>query len=469
MSHENYGKIPHEADIQRDFLRAEMQEIEDERAELEAQGEKQALKGLEIRLKNLEARLEKISDIDKDNSLTFEQMGIDHIMVDESQQFKNLSYVTKQRGVAGLSKAEGSKRAFNLFIGIRYLQQKYGEDKGTTFLSGTPISNSMVEMYLLLKYLRPGKMAELGFNSFDAWATTFASPNADIEFTVTGDFKSKTRFREFINAPELSMLYTEIADIRTDANTPLDKPKMKGGGYSVVEIKMSEDQIEYGQRLMEFARTKDGHHIGMTLTKNQETAAMLLATNLSSKMAIDMRLIDASYEYDPKGKIAKLVDNVERIYNETSEHKGTQLIFSDLGTPKSKTNKTAGLRDYMEDEMGVNLDTLNEIFGNPDESGYRYPSINSIREKLSNILELTDAEVDNIISESEQSEGAFNVYGEVRKRLVEKGIPEEQVVFIHDYNSQRAKEKTIQTSTKRRNTHSIRLHTEAGNRRKRTG
>ena len=190
------------------------------------------------------------------------------------------------------------------------------------------------------------------------------------------------------------MLYTEIADIRTDANTPLDKPKMKGGGYSVVEIKMSEDQIEYGQRLMEFARTKDGHHIGMTLTKNQETAAMLLATNLSSKMAIDMRLIDASYDYDPNGKIAKLVNNVERIYNETSEHKGTQLIFSDLGTPKSKTNKTAGLRDYMEDEMGVNLDTLNEIFGNRDESGYKYPSINSIREKLSSILELTDAEIE---------------------------------------------------------------------------
>lgn len=441
MSHENYGKIPHEADIQRDFLRAEMQEIEDERAELEQQGEKQALKGLEIRLKNLEARLEKISDIDKDNTLTFEQMGIDHIMVDESQQFKNLSYVTKQRGVAGLSKAEGSKRAFNLFIGIRYLQQKYGADKGTTFLSGTPISNSMVEMYLLLKYLRPGKMAELGFNSFDAWATTFASPNSDIEFTVTGDFKSKTRFREFINVPELSMLYTEIADIRTDANTPLDKPKMKGGGYSVVEIKMSDDQIEYGQRLMEFARTKDGSHIGMTLNKNQETAAMLLATNLSSKMAIDMRLIDSSYDYDPNGKIAKLVDNVERIYNETAEHKGTQLIFSDLGTPKNKTNKTAGLRDYMEDEMGVNLDTLNEIFGNPDEAGYKYPSIGAIREKLSGILELTDAEIDNIISESEQSEGAFNVYAEVRKRLVEKGIPEEQVVFIHDYNSQRAKEK----------------------------
>lgn len=440
MSHENYGKIPHEADIQRKFIEDEMAEVEAERAEFEAAGEKQALKGLEVRLKNLEARLEKISNIDKDNSLTFEQMGIDHIMVDESQQFKNLSYVTKQRGVAGLSKAEGSKRAFNLFIGIRYLQQKYGEDKGSTFLSGTPITNSMVEMYLLLKYLRPNKMNELGFNSFDSWATTFASPNSDIEFTVTGDFKAKTRFREFINVPELSMLYTEIADIRTDENTPLDKPKMKGNGYTVENIKMSEDQVEYGKKLMEFARTKDGYHIGMSLTKNQETAAMLLATNLSSKMAIDMRMINPNYSYDTNGKIARLTDNVTRIFNETEEYKGTQLIFSDLGTPENKTNKTALLRDYMEDELGMNLDTLNEIFGDTNEQNHKYPSITAIKNRLSEVLEMTEAEIDTTIEEANHSEGTFNVYAEVKKRLIEKGVPEEQIVFIHDYNTQRAKE-----------------------------
>jgi N12 class adenine-specific DNA methylase len=441
ISHENYGKIPHEKEIQEKFIQDEMAEVEAERAELEAAGEKLALKGLEIRLKNLEARLSKISEIDHDLSTTFEQMGVDHIMVDESQQFKNLSYVTKQRGVAGLSKAEGSKRAFNLFIGARYLQQRYGADKGITFLSGTPITNSMVEAYLLLKYLRPNKMAELGFNSFDSWATTFASPSSDHEFSVTGEIKKKTRFREFINVPELSILYREIADIRTDENTPLDKPKMKGNGYSFVDIKMNKDQKRFGRSLMKFAKYKSGSYIGMNLTEKQEKAYMLLATNLSSKMAIDMRLINPKYSYDPNGKIGKLVDNVSRIFNETSEQKGTQLIFSDLGTPKNKTNKTAMLRDYMEDELGTNLDTLNEIFGDPNEAGYKYPSTRVIRQRLEDVLELTYDDIEKIFDDAEHSEGSFNIYAEVKYRLMEQGIPEEQIVFIHDYNTQAKKEK----------------------------
>ncbi|MBV5282171.1 MAG: DEAD/DEAH box helicase family protein [Paludibacter sp.] len=441
MSHDNYGKIPHEDDIQKKFIEDEIDQINSERAELENAGEKQALKGLEIRIKNLEARLEKISSLDKDNSLTFQQMGIDHIMVDESQMFKNLSYVTKQRGVAGLSKPEGSKRAFNLYVGVRYLQDKYGEDKGTTFLSGTPISNSMVEMYLLLKYLRPNKMAELGFNSFDAWATTFASPSSDIEFTVTGDFKAKTRFREFINVPELSMLYREIADIRTDANLKLDKPTMKGGGYTAVPIQMNDEQVDYSQRLMEFARTKDGQHIGIVMTENKKSAAMLIATNLSSKMAIDMRMIDTSASYDANGKIAKCAENVARIYKETEDFKGTQLIFSDLGTPKNKTNRSSLLRDYMEDELGTNLDTLNEIFGDPNTGNYKFPSLTTVIDKLKSVLELSENEIEGMISDSESSAGGFNVYDELKKRLIENGVPEEQIAYIHDYNSQRAKEK----------------------------
>lgn len=443
MSHENYGKIPHEIDIQRKFIQDEVAEIEAERAEMEAEGaSKQAIKGLETRLKNLEARLEKLSDIDKDNSITFQQMGIDHIMVDESQQFKNLSYVTKQRGVAGLGKPEGSKRAFNLFMGIRYLQDKYNADKGTTFLSGTPISNSMVEMYTLLKYMRPSKLQELGMTSFDAWATTFAVPTSDIEFTVTGDFKQKTRFREFINVPELSLMYTEIADIRTDDNLKLDKPKMKGNGYTVETIQMNDDQLDFAKSLMEFAKTKDGTLIGRgPLSEKEKTAAMLIATNLSSKMAIDMRLIDPSYSYDPNGKIAKTVENVARIYNETEPFLGTQLIFSDLGTPKNTKSKSALLRDYMEDEMGVNIDTLNEIFGDNSVAGFRYPSIGVVTKKVIETLELSDVEVETMLEEAANSVGGFNVYDEIRLRLVDKGIPEEQIVFIHDYNTQKQKEK----------------------------
>ena len=450
MSHENYGKIPHELDIQRKFVQDEIDEVESERVQMEIDGaSKQAIKGLETRIKNLEARLEKLADLDKDNSITFQQMGIDHIIVDESQQFKNLSYVTKQRGVAGLGKPEGSKRAFNLFMGIRYLQEKYNADKGTTFLSGTPISNSMVEMYTLLKYLRPSKLQELNMTSFDAWATTFAVPTTDIEFTVTGDFKQKTRFREFINVPELSLMYTEIADIRTDDNLKLDKPKMKGGGYTVETIQMNDEQIEFGQALMEFARTKDGTVIGRgPLGEKEKTAAMLIATNLSSKMAIDMRLIDPSYSYDPNGKIAKTVENVYRIYNETNDFLGTQLIFSDLGTPKNTKSKSGLLRDYMEDELGANIDTLNEIFGDPNVAGFRFPSIKTVTNKIVEVLEMSEAEVADMIQEAENSVGGFNVYDEVKLRLIEKGIPENQIVFIHDYNTQKQKEKLFEQVNK---------------------
>lgn len=441
MSHENYGKIPHETDIQKKLINEELKELESERVEFDKNNDRVALKGLEIRIKNLNARLEKLSDISKDNSLTFEQMGVDHIMVDESQQFKNLSYVTKQRGIAGLGNSEGSKRSFNLLVGVRYLQDKLKGDKGVTFLSGTPITNSIVEMYSLLNYLRPNKMAELGFTSFDAWATTFANPTTDIEFTVTGNFKQKTRFREFMNVPELSMLYTEIADIRTDENLKLDKPHMKGNGYTVVEVQMNDDQKEFAERLMKFAETKDGELIGRgPLNDNEKSAAMLLATNLSSKMAIDMRLINPSYPYDSNGKIAKLVNNVVDYYNKTEDHKGTQLIFSDLGTPKNAGNKSALLRDYLEDEVGLDIDSLNQIFGDVMADNYRYPSITAVRDKMIDVIELTNEEADQLIADSENSASKFDIYNEIKKRLIEKGIPEDQIVFIHDYNTARKKE-----------------------------
>ena len=154
----------------------------------------------------------------------------------------------------------------NLLVGIRYLQEMYKGDKGTTFLSGTPISNSMVEMYSLLNYLRPNKLKELNINTFDSWATTFANPTTDIEFTLQETSNKKTRIREFINVPELSTMYTEIADIRTDDNLTLDKPKMKGGGYSVIPITMSSDQEDFANNLILMAKNKDGKYIGRELS-----------------------------------------------------------------------------------------------------------------------------------------------------------------------------------------------------------
>lgn len=437
MSHENYASIPHDPNFEAKIIQEEINEILIERSELS--DDKKALAGLEKRIENLEARLQRIKDIPRDNIVYFEQTGIDHIMVDESQQFKNLSYMTKQKNVAGLSKPEGSKRAFNLLMGIRFLQNKFGADKGTTFLSGTPISNSMVEMYSLLKYLRPLKLKEIGIESFDQWATTFASPTTEIEYTVTGQFKNKTRFREFINVPELSILYNEIADVRNDHNLILDKPKMVNGEYSAVFIPMSNEQQDYAERIIKFAETKDGSHIGKNLTESQSQAYMLLATNLSSKMAIDMRLIDKNYEYDPNGKIGTLVKNSIEIYENTHDNKGTQLIFSDIGTPKNLINIPILLLDYMEDELRIDFDTLKTIFGNYDADNFKHRPIQEIKKRAKEILEIDDLEFDTILNQAKESGSNFNIYEEIKFRLIEKGIPDNEIAFIHTFKTQKQK------------------------------
>lgn len=434
MTHDNFNTIPQSNVYEEQLSQSEIEELRGQIDEIELDAgldyrERKRLIGRVMsQIKKVEARLERLLDRAKDNTLTFQQMGIDHLMVDESQQFKNLAYTSKIRNVAGMSKQEGSKRAFNLLVAIRSLQDKFGGDKGTTFLSGTPISNSLVEMYLLFKYLRPNKMKALGFDTFDQWATNFAIPKTDIEFSITGEFKPKTRFSEFINVPELAILYTEIADIRNDDNLVLDKPQMLGKGYQVKTLSMNEIQKDFGQRIIEFAKTKDGDVLGLgKLSEGQENAYMLLATNLANKMSIDMRLIDPNAAYDPQGKVGTLTQTVFEKYQESNPHKGTQLIFSDTGTPKNKESFMSLMQDYFQDEVGLDAETMRNLFAGTNLSPAQ------LRQKLKDELLLDDSQVDEHIEQARNSSEGFNLYQEIKFRLVEKGIPENEVVFIHDY------------------------------------
>lgn len=444
LSHEQFTAIPQDNEMLIETINSELEMLEQEIEQIRIAGgevSKSVLKGLETRKLNLTSKLNELMNLPKDvEILNFKQIGIDHLMVDESQMFKNLEYSTKINKVAGLGNKLGSKRSFNMLTAVRTLQKLNGGDKGVTFLSGTPISNSLVEMYLLFKYLRPQKMDELGYKTFDSWIKQFAVQSNELEFAVTGSVQQKTRFREFINVPELSMLYNEIADIRNDDNLSLPKPKIKNGGPQLVLVKQSPYQEEWTKKLIEFAKQthgdRDGNLIGKgDLTDAQQSAAMLLVTNLSSKLSIDMRLIDRNAEDNPTGKLSVASKNVAEIYNRTTDIKGAQIIFCDTGTPKSK-NVVENLKNYLEDELNIAPDDITQIFGEQDA---KLPTLPRTRELLAEVLDYDDKRIDYVIQEAISSQNQFNVYDEIKRKLINQGVPAEQIAFIHDYNTKVAR------------------------------
>jgi len=335
ITHDMFMAIPQSPKIKKEILEQELNNLEDD---LKAVSEnrtlsKRVLKGLEGRKQNLSVRL-RMTDaaIQRDeNILDFAKMGFDHIFIDESQEFKNLHFTTRHQQVAGLGDPSGSQRALNLEFAIRTIQKNKGGDKGATLLSGTTISNSLVELYLLFKYLRPEKLKELKINSFDAWAKMYARKSATYEFSVTNELKMKERYREFIKVPELARFYAEVTHVVNDHNLKIDKPRVEN---IVVNIDPTESQQQYTQKLINFTKTKDPSHVDLTFDKNEMNAFMLIATNLAKKMSLDMRLINPTqYEFEPAGKIGRLCKNVAEEYKDSQHYKGTQLIFSDIGTP----------------------------------------------------------------------------------------------------------------------------------------
>lgn len=335
MTHDMFQAIPQSARIKKDVLTRELENLEDDLNVLAENRtlSKRVLKGLETRKQNLIARIKEAdASIKRDaNILDFDKMGFDHIFVDESQEYKNLHFTTRHQKVAGLGDPTGSQRALNLEFAIRTIQEKKGSDKGTTFLSGTTISNSLVELYLLFKYLRPQKLQELRINSFDAWAKMYARKSAIYEFSVTNELKMKERYREFIKVPELARFYAEITHVVTDANLKVDKPNVEN---LIINIDPTALQQEYTQKLINFTKTKDPAHVNLHFNDNEMNALMLIATNLARKMSIDMQLINPErYPFEQDGKLSKICETVSREYNESFHYRGTQLIFCDTGTP----------------------------------------------------------------------------------------------------------------------------------------
>ena len=338
MSHDQFGKIPQSPEMQQQILQAELDTVEENLEVLKQQGHdvsRGMLKGLIKRKENLTAKIATIQyqmDQNRDNVVDFKQMGIDHIFIDESHQFKNLMFNTRHDRVAGLGNSEGSQRALNLLYAIRTIQERTGKDLGATFLSGTTISNSLTELYLLFKYLRPNELERQEIRCFDAWAAIFAKKTTDFEFNVTNHIVAKERFRFFIKVPELAAFYNEITDYRTAEDVGVDRPMKNEILHNIPPTPAQEAFIE---KLMKFAESGDATILGRApLSETEEKAKMLIATDYARKMALDMRMIDPNAEDDPNNKASHCAKMIAEYYRKYDAQRGTQFVFSDLGTYK---------------------------------------------------------------------------------------------------------------------------------------
>ena len=338
LTHEQFGKIPQSPEVQQAILQDELDSVEENLRVLSRQGKdvsRRMRAGCEKRKHTLEAKLEKVRhqlDTRRDDAVDFRRMGIDHLYVDESHKFKNLTFNTRHDRVAGLGNPDGSQRALNMLFAIRTIQERTGRDLGATFLSGTTISNSLTELYLLFKYLRPRELDRQDIRSFDAWAAVFAKKSVDYEISITNEIVQKERFRHFIKVPELAAFYAEITDFRTAEDIGVDRPEKNEILHS---IPPTPDQEEFIGKLVEFARTGNATVLGREpLTESEEMAKMLIATDYARKMSLDMRMISHKYEDHSDNKASRCAALVAEYYRKYDEHKGTQFVFSDLGTYK---------------------------------------------------------------------------------------------------------------------------------------
>ena len=337
MSHDQFGKIPQSPELQQRILQAELDTVEENLEVLRHGGKdisRAMLKGLEKRKINLSVKLETIAHSiasRTDDVVDFKQMGIDHLFVDESHQFKNLMFNTRHDRVAGLGNQDGSQKALNMLYALRTIQEQTGKDLGATYLSGTTISNSLTELYLLFKYLRPKELERQNINCFDAWAAIFAKKTTDFEFSVTNQVIQKERFRYFIKVPELAAFYNEITDYRTAKDVGVDRPNKN---EILHNIPPTPQQEEFIKKLMEFAQTGNAEILGRApLSESEEKAKMLIATDYARKMALDLRMISLDkYSDHPDNKASHCAKTIAAYYHKYETQKGTQFVFSDLGT-----------------------------------------------------------------------------------------------------------------------------------------
>ena len=372
IGHSQFEKIPMSIERQRVILEQQLEEITEGIAELKRnRGENFSVKQLEKSKKSIKQKLDKLNDqTKKDDVVTFEELGVDRLFVDESHYYKNLYLYTKMRNVGGIAQTEAQKSS-DLFMKCRYLDEITG-GRGTVFATGTPISNSMVELYTIQRYLQYNTLVKNGLQHFDAWASTFGETITAVELTPEGTgYRAKTRFAKFYNLPELMAMFKEIADIKTADMLNLPVPEAK---YHNIAVKPSEMQKEMVASLAERAEQVRGGGVDASVDN------MLKITNDGRKLALDQRMLNDMLPDFEGSKINACVDNIYRIWEENADKKSAQLVFCDLSTPKN--------------------------------------------------------------------DGTFSVYNDIRKKLIERGIPESEVKFIHEADTDMKKKELFQKTRK---------------------
>lgn len=363
MSHDTFKFIPQSPEVIHEIIQEELDNLVRDLNviyEDKYQINKRVLKGLEQRKDNLEATLQQIYhqiESKQNDVVNFDDMGFEHIMVDESHKFKNLMYTTRHYRVAGLNTAQGSQRSQNLLVAIRTLQKAKARDFQATFLSGTPISNSITEVYVLFKYLIPHRMAQMNITSFDQWAQVFANKSYEFEPTVSGDYKVRERFRSFKKMKLLSSLYNEISIIVNGTTHEIVRPKMQ---LDVHTLKPTQGQLEYFERIKSFLFTGDSELLygGKNYTKEQKSAISLIALHHMRNASIDPRLLNQDLEDPGEAKLRKIATEVYETYKETDSFEGTQAIFSDLGVPKENFNIYGELKRILTEEFDIPKDEV---------------------------------------------------------------------------------------------------------------
>ncbi len=358
MSHDTFKFIPQSPEIIHEIISEELANLERDLSvinENKYDVGKRVLKGLEKRKENLNVTLEQVYyqiKSKQNDAIDFEQMGFEHIMVDESHKFKNLMYTTRHHRVAGLNTNKGSERSKNLLVAIRTLQRAKTRDFQTTFLSGTPISNSITEVYVLFKYLIPHRMEQMNITSFDQWAQVFANKSYEFEPTVSGDYKVRERFRSFKKMKLLSSLYNEISIIVNGTTHQIDRPKMQ---LDVHTLKPTAAQLEYFEQIKEFLRTGDSSLLygDKDYTEDQKSALSLIALHHMRNASIDPRMLNQNLEDPGDAKLQKIASEVYDTYRKTDAFKGTQAIFSDLGVPKDTFNIYDELKRILTEEFDI--------------------------------------------------------------------------------------------------------------------